>query len=90
MLAGPGNTAAGAAGSTESLSGTVDETAEPVEPAGTETPAYLARAIAALPADPRGIEKSGRQLTAGELAREYGFTDVDGRQPPPFRMPGSN
>ena len=90
MLAGPGNTAAGAAGSTESLSGTVDETAEPFDPAGTETPAYLGRAIAALAADPRAIEKSGRQLTAGELAREYGFADVDGRQPPSFRMPDPN
>jgi hypothetical protein len=26
-------------------------------------------------------------LIVGELAREFGFTDVDGRQPPPFRIP---
>lgn len=53
----------------------------------SETPAYLGRAIAALAADPRVIEKSGQVLEAGTLAQEYGFTDVDGTQPPPFRVP---
>ena len=53
----------------------------------SETPAYLGRAIAALAADPRVIEKSGQVLEAGTLAREYGFTDIDGSQPPPFRVP---
>ena len=53
----------------------------------SETPAYLGRAIVALAADPRVIEKSGQVLEAGTLAREYGFTDVDGSQPPPFRVP---
>ena len=62
--------------------------AAPFDLSGTETPEYLGRAIAALAADPNVIEKSGRQLTAGELAREYGFTDIDGRQPEPFRIPG--
>jgi len=32
------------------------------------------------------MEKSGRLLTVGELAREYGFTDIDGTQPEPFRV----
>lgn len=54
---------------------------------GTESPEYVGRAVAALAADPQVLEKSGRLLTAGELAREYGFTDVDGRQPEPFRIP---
>ncbi len=62
--------------------------AEPFDLSGTETPEYLGRAIAALAADPNVIEKSGRQFTAGDLAREYGFTDIDGRQPAPFRMLG--
>ena len=52
-----------------------------------ETPAYLGRAIVALAADPRVLEKSGQVLEAGTLAREFGFTDVDGSQPPPFRVP---
>ncbi len=55
--------------------------AEPFDLSSTETPEYLGRAIAALAADPNVLAKSGRQLTAGELAREYGFTDVDGSRP---------
>jgi hypothetical protein len=42
--------------------------------------------VAALAADPKVMEKSGRILTVGDLAREYGFTDYDGRQPPAYRM----
>jgi NAD(P)-dependent dehydrogenase (short-subunit alcohol dehydrogenase family) len=51
-----------------------------------ETPAYLGRAIVALASDPRVIEKTGQLLEVGALAREYGFTDVNGSQPPPFRV----
>ena len=59
----------------------------PFDLSQTETPEYLGRAIAHLAADANLLEKTGQTLTAGELAREYGFTDVDGRQPEPFRMP---
>jgi NAD(P)-dependent dehydrogenase (short-subunit alcohol dehydrogenase family) len=52
-----------------------------------ETPVYLGRAIAALAGDPRALERSGQLLEAGTLAQEYGFTDVNGTQPPPFRIP---
>ena len=52
----------------------------------TESPEYLGRAVATLAADPNVMEKSGRLLTVGELAREYGFTDIDGTQPEPFRV----
>jgi hypothetical protein len=52
-----------------------------------ETPAYLARAIVALVSDAQVLEKSGQLLEVGTLAREYGFTDVDGSQPEPFRLP---
>ena len=54
-----------------------------------ETTAYLGRAIVALASDARVIEKSGQLLEVGTLAQEYGFTDLDGTQPPPFRMPTS-
>jgi NAD(P)-dependent dehydrogenase (short-subunit alcohol dehydrogenase family) len=54
-----------------------------------ETTAYLGRAIVALASDERVIEKSGQLVEVGTLAREYGFTDVDGTQPPPFRIPAS-
>ena len=51
-----------------------------------ETTTYLGRALVALVSDERVIEKSGQLLEVGALAREYGFTDVDGTQPPPFRI----
>ncbi len=47
----------------------------------------MGRAVAALAADPDVLKKSGSLLTTGDLAREYGFTDVDGRQPEAFRIP---
>jgi NAD(P)-dependent dehydrogenase (short-subunit alcohol dehydrogenase family) len=52
-----------------------------------ETPFYLGRAIVALASDPRVLDKSGALLEVGALALEYGFTDVDGTQPAPFRLP---
>lgn len=52
-----------------------------------ETPAYLGRAIVALASDAKVIERSGHVLEVGTLAGEYGFTDVDGTQPSPFRIP---
>jgi NAD(P)-dependent dehydrogenase (short-subunit alcohol dehydrogenase family) len=61
--------------------------AHPFDLSGTESPEYLGRAVAALAADANVLAKSGQLLTAGDLAREYGFTDVDGRQPPPFHLP---
>jgi NAD(P)-dependent dehydrogenase (short-subunit alcohol dehydrogenase family) len=51
-----------------------------------ETPAYVGRAVVALAADPQVMSKSGEVLEVGALAREYGFTDVDGTQPSPFRL----
>ena len=62
--------------------------AQPFDLSGTESPEYVGRAVAALAADPDVLGKSGRVLTAGDLARDYGFTDVDGRQVPAFDVPG--
>lgn len=47
----------------------------------SETPFYVGRAVAALAADPVVIQKSGRPFSSWDLAVEYGFTDMDGRQP---------
>ncbi len=49
--------------------------------AQSETPALVGRAVVALAADPNVAAKAGRALAAGPLAKEYGFTDVDGAQP---------
>jgi NAD(P)-dependent dehydrogenase (short-subunit alcohol dehydrogenase family) len=51
-----------------------------------ETPEYLGRAIAALATDHDILARTGHTLTVGDLARDYGFTDVDGTQPEPFRL----
>ncbi|MFY0522840.1 SDR family oxidoreductase [Archangium gephyra] len=47
----------------------------------SETPYYVARGVAALAADPDVRRKAGRVFSSWDLAREYGFTDVDGRKP---------
>lgn len=52
----------------------------------TESPEYIGRAVAFLAADPEIMEKSGKVVTVGDLAQEYGFTDIDGRQIPEFRI----
>ncbi|HJU38372.1 MAG TPA: SDR family oxidoreductase [Tahibacter sp.] len=54
--------------------------------ARTESPRYLGRAVTALAGDAGVMAKTGRVVTVGELAREYGFTDVDGRQPAAFEL----
>lgn len=52
----------------------------------TESIEYIGRAVAALASDPNVISKTGQTWTVGDLAREYGFTDIDGRQVPPFQF----
>jgi NAD(P)-dependent dehydrogenase (short-subunit alcohol dehydrogenase family) len=47
----------------------------------SETPRYIGRAVAALAADPDVARYHGKALTTGWLARDYGFTDLDGSQP---------
>jgi NAD(P)-dependent dehydrogenase (short-subunit alcohol dehydrogenase family) len=54
--------------------------------ARTESPRYIGRAIAALAADANVRRKTGTVQYVGNLATEYGFTDVDGRVIPPFEM----
>ena len=49
--------------------------------AESETPCFVGRAIAALAADPNVKLRSGRLFSSWELAREYRFTDLDGRRP---------
>ena len=56
------------------------------EPEGVESPRYVSRAVAALAGDESVLEKSGGIYRTGGLAREYGFTDVDGSQPAPFDL----
>ncbi|GHG44700.1 SDR family oxidoreductase [Streptomyces hydrogenans] len=47
----------------------------------SESPVYVGRAVAALAADPDRNRWTGRSLSSGQLAGEYGFTDADGSRP---------
>ncbi len=47
------------------------------------TPEFNGRCVAAIAADPRVMEKTGRALDLGAVAHEYGITEPDGRQPEP-------
>ncbi|MCP3425988.1 SDR family oxidoreductase [Rothia sp. AR01] len=51
----------------------------------SETPRFVGRAVAALAADPERGRWNGESLSSGQLAREYGFTDLDGSRPDAFR-----
>jgi NAD(P)-dependent dehydrogenase (short-subunit alcohol dehydrogenase family) len=49
--------------------------------AASETPRYIGRAIAHLAADPDVMAHTGTATTSWDLARRYGFTDIDGTTP---------
>ena len=51
----------------------------------TETPRYVGRAVAALAADPEVARWNSQSVSSGQLAKLYGFTDVDGSQPDAWR-----
>ena len=49
----------------------------------SESMEFQGRAVAGLAVDPALMEKSGRVFTSADLALEYGYPDIDGRQPVP-------
>ena len=49
--------------------------------AGSESPFFVGRAVAALAADEGLLKKSGGLYSSWGLAEEYGFDDVDGTRP---------
>ena len=57
--------------------------AEYFDLSNSESPQFIGRAVVALMLDPRVMQKSGQRLVAAELAQEYHFTDIDGKQPLP-------
>jgi dehydrogenase/reductase SDR family member 1 len=52
----------------------------------SESPEFVGRAVAALAGDAEVLRRTGQVLVAAALAREYGFTDIDGQQPRPLRL----
>jgi len=51
----------------------------------SESPAFVGRAVAALAADPERARWNEQTLSSGQLARVYGFTDLDGSRPDAWR-----
>ena len=54
------------------------------------SPEYVGRAVAHVAADPDARSLSGTSVQVATLSERYGFSDVDGRTFPPFRMPDEN
>lgn len=52
----------------------------------SESPEFVGRAVHALAHDPNRMRWSGQVLLAAQLGLEYGFTDIDGRQPRPLSL----
>jgi NAD(P)-dependent dehydrogenase (short-subunit alcohol dehydrogenase family) len=60
----------------------------PVAPPGfaeSETPRYVGRGVAAIAADTQRSRFNQQSVTSADLAREYGFTDLDGSRPDCWR-----
>jgi NAD(P)-dependent dehydrogenase (short-subunit alcohol dehydrogenase family) len=51
----------------------------------SETPRFVGRAVVALATDPDRARWNGQSLSSGELAKVYGFTDLDGSRPDAWR-----
>jgi dehydrogenase/reductase SDR family member 1 len=64
----------------------VMEAAAYLDLGNSESPDFIGRAVAALAADPDMLRHSGTVLVAAALAKEYGFTDVDGKSPRPLTL----
>jgi len=64
----------------------VIEAAAYLDLSNSESPQFIGRAVAALATDPNILEKSGSILVAAALALEYGFADIDGKQPRPLTL----
>ena len=52
----------------------------------SESPRFVGRAVAALAADSGRARWNQKSVTSGELAREYGFVDLDGSRPDIWRF----
>lgn len=52
----------------------------------SESPQFVGRAVAALASDPNLMRKSGKVLLAAQLAKEYDFSDIDGKLPKPLSL----
>ena len=68
----------------------VMEAAAWLDLSNSESPEFIGRAVAALAADPDVLRHTGKVLVAAALARDYGFTDLDGTTPRRSHLPMSD
>ncbi|MNY45921.1 short chain dehydrogenase [compost metagenome] len=71
----------------ESLDTDEEHWQEVAELQASESTAYIGRAVVRLAADPEVMSMTGIPQQVGSLAAKYGFTDVDGRLVPVFKVP---
>ena len=64
----------------------VMEAAQWLDLTNSESPEFIGRAVVALATDPDVLRHTGRVLVAAALAKEYGFTDIDGTTPRPLTL----
>ena len=64
----------------------VMQAASYLDMSNSESPEFIGRAVAALATDPDVLRHTGQVLVAAALAREYGFTDIDGKTPRPLTL----
>jgi NAD(P)-dependent dehydrogenase (short-subunit alcohol dehydrogenase family) len=64
----------------------VMEAAKYLDLSNSESPEFIGRAVAALAADSNVVRHTGKVLVAAAVAREYGFTDIDGKSPRPLTL----
>src|SRR3954468_3327640 len=60
--------------------------AEWLDLTNSESPQFIGRAVAALAGDSDVLRYSGTVQVAADLAKEYGFTDIDGTTPRPLTL----
>jgi NAD(P)-dependent dehydrogenase (short-subunit alcohol dehydrogenase family) len=64
----------------------VMEAAQWLDLTNSESPEFVGRAVVALATDADVLRHTGKVLVAAALAREYGFTDIDGTTPRPLTL----
>lgn len=64
----------------------VMEAAQYLDLSNSESPEFIGRAVSALATDRDAIRHSGKVLVAAAVARDYGFDDIDGKEPQPLTL----
>ncbi|HJQ69260.1 MAG TPA: SDR family NAD(P)-dependent oxidoreductase [Blastocatellia bacterium] len=64
----------------------VMEAAAWLDLSNSESPQFIGRAVVALASDEKVMERTGKVLIAASLGEQYGFADVDGKQPRPLSL----